>query len=162
MWTCSNTSCKRPIVGTRVDTEPGVEYWPKSPVRLPSFDDVPASIKNDAVEAHVCLQVGAYRAAAVMARRAIQGSCFDKGAPDKRPLEQIDYLKDNQLITLQMAEIAHHIRSLGGSGAHPGRDGLEDVSSEEAGQALEFLRQFMEYVYTIPASLERLRPASED
>lgn len=159
-WSCANTACQKPVVGRSIGGEPA-EHWPDSPVRLPPFDDVPESIRSDALESYRCFHAGANRAAAVMARRAIQGSAFDKGAPDKRPVDQIDWLKDQALITPHMAEIAHHIRSLGGSGAHPGKDGLEDVTRDEATQALTFLSQFMDYVYTIPASLEKLRTPSD-
>src|SRR4029450_10714168 len=105
------------------NSEPVGERWPASPVTTPSFASVPQSIERDATEAWTCHGVGADRAAAVMARRAVQAAAFDKGAPDKRPVEQIEWLQEHGTITPQMAGLAHHIRSLGGDGAHPDKDG---------------------------------------
>jgi|SRR3990167_6224941 len=54
---------------------------------------VPEAIRRDFEEANICLSVGALRASAVMARRAIQSICLDKGANDEDKLvKQIDWL----------------------------------------------------------------------
>jgi hypothetical protein len=91
-----------------------------------------------------------------MARRALQAAAYDKGAPDGRLIEQIDWLAENGQITKQMKDVAHQIRLGGNLGAHPDRDGLTDVGRDEAEAILAFLRDFFRYVYEIPASLGRL------
>ena len=88
----------------------------------------------------------------------MQSSALHQGAPDKRPVDQINWLRDQQLITPQMAELAHHIRSLGGDGAHPPKNVLDEVDDEDSRRSLEFLDHFLTYVYKIPASLQRLEP----
>lgn len=94
-----------------------------------------------------------------MARRAIQGACFDKGAPDKKLVDQIDWLEDQRLITPQMKEVAHRIRLGGNAGAHPDKDGLKDVGEPDAQTLLEFLEDFVKYVYEIPGRLQTLKVA---
>ena len=158
VWVCANTACKGPIVGQLGSGGEPTDYFPRAPVAAREFDDVPDSIARDAAEAHLCREVGAHRAAVVMARRAIQSSAFGHGAPDRRPVDQINWLRDQQLITPQMAELAHHIRSLGGDGAHPPKNVLDEVDDEDSRRSLEFLDHFLTYVYKIPASLQRLEP----
>jgi hypothetical protein len=158
VWACANTACKRPIVGqVGVDGEP-TDWQPRGAVTALEFDDVPESIAQDAAESHLCREVGAHRAAVVMARRAIQSAAVEHGAPDGRPVDQINWLRDQQLITPQMAGLAHHIRTLGGDGAHPPKNVLDEVGDEDSRRALEFLDHFLTFVYMIPARLKRLDP----
>jgi hypothetical protein len=91
-----------------------------------------------------------------MGRRAIQGACIDKQAPDRKLEEQIDWLAENEVITQQMKQVAHQLRMGGNAGAHPGKDGLNDVSERDAGDLLTFLDDFMRYVYEIPGRLAAL------
>jgi hypothetical protein len=91
-----------------------------------------------------------------MARRAIQGMCIDLGAPDKKLVEQIDWLEERRLITPQMRDVAHRIRLGGNTGAHPDKDGLNDVDEPEAKALLEFLDDFIRFTYEIRGRLEKL------
>jgi hypothetical protein len=158
VWACANTACKKPIVGLVGANGEPTDSYPKAPIAAREFDDVPDSIARDAAEAHLCREVGAHRAAVVMARRAIQSSAVMHGAPDGRPVDQINWLRDQHLITPQMADLAHHIRTLGGDGAHPPKNVVEEVDEEDSRRSLEFLDHFLTYVYEIPASLQRLEP----
>jgi hypothetical protein len=135
-------------------------YHPRH-VAEPELPDVPAEVAADAREAHRCLSVEAYRAAVVMARRAMQSAAYEKGAPERTLLEQIDWLEEQQLITPQMKEVAHRIRLTGNLGAHPDKDGLRDVGEAEAWAVIGFLDDFLKYVYEIPARLERLKGVRE-
>ena len=69
-------------------------------------------------------------------------------------------LEAQRLITPQMREVAHTIRLAGNLGAHPDKDGLRDVGEPEAQAVMEFLDDFLKYVYEIPTRLERLKGAS--
>ena len=154
-WTCR--ACDMPVAGFKNSNGDPGEVQPVD-ARTREFPDVPASIAADAAEAFRCRAVAAWRGTAAMARRAIQQSCLDKGAPDKRLVDQIDWLAASQLISPQMKDVAHHLRSIGNVGAHPDKDGLEDVDEEAADAALVFLCDFLRYVYEIPASLARIAP----
>src|SRR3989344_4337926 len=80
------------------------------PLPIPKSVDerIPQSIRHDFEEALKCLSLPAYRASAVMARRALQCICLDKGADEKAKLEkQIDWLFDQGIITKELKEWAH-------------------------------------------------------
>jgi hypothetical protein len=124
-------------------------------------DNLPTDVATDARDAHRCASIGAWRACAAMARRAIQGACFDRGAPDKRLVEQIDWLEEQRLITPQMKDVAHRIRLGGNAGAHPDADGLKDVTEIDAQRLLEFLDDFVKYVYEIPGRLAAMDESTE-
>lgn len=49
----------------------------------------------------------------------------------------------------------------GNDGAHPDKDGLRDVGEKEARALVQFLDDFLEYVYAIPARLDALRRDAE-
>jgi len=159
-WACM--VCGRPIVGeTRDDPVQGPvpmegRYYPVSD-RHPTWpDSAPEGVRQDATAAYRCYAIGEWRASATMARRAIQGACIDKEAPDRRLEEQIDWLAESDVITQQMRQVAHQLRMGGNAGAHPGKDGLNDVSERDAGDLLTFLDYFMRYVYEIPGRLAAL------
>jgi hypothetical protein len=55
------------------------------PNELPSPTDknIPDPMRTDLIEAKTCYSVSAYRGCAVLARRAIQSTCLDKGAKNE-------------------------------------------------------------------------------
>lgn len=147
-------ACNRPVTG-EWDGIQLREYVPRSTPKG-DFPDVPTPIAENAKEAYQCASVEGWRATAAMARRALQAAAYEKGAPDKKLIEQIDWLADNGVIPGQMKEVAHQIRLGGNIGAHPDKDGLRDIGEAEAKAILQFLDDFFRYVYEIPASLGRL------
>jgi hypothetical protein len=136
-------------------------YYPVAD-RHPTWPDgAPEGVRQDATAAHRCYAIGEWRASATMARRAIQGACIAKDAPDVKLQDQIDWLADHAVITEQMKQVAHQLRIGGNAGAHPGKDGLNDVSERDAEDLLTFLDDFMRYVYEIPGRLAGLPGGSE-
>jgi len=158
VWTCD--ACGRTIIGERDPTGAPHDYHPKTLPRA-DFPDVPETIVADAAEAFRCFGIESWRASAAMARRALQSAAFEKGAPDTNLVAQIDWLAENGHITEQMRQVAHQIRLGGNLGAHPDRDGLQDVGQAEARAILHFLADFFRYVYEIPANLARISGAGE-
>lgn len=157
VWVCDN--CRQPIVGVMGSSGEPREYHPTH-VAEPALSDVPEDVAADAREAHRCLSVQAFRAAVVMARRAMQSAAYEKGAPEGSLVEQIDWLEEHRLVTPQMKEVAHAIRLAGNLGAHPDKDGLRDVAEPEAEAVIGFLADFLKLMYEIPARLERHRYGS--
>ncbi len=90
-------------------------------------------------------------------RRAVQGTCYERKAPDVRLLEQIDWLGDQGLISRQLAEVAHEVRHFGNAAAHAGADGLNAVTAEDAEQAWDFTVAFLDYVYVLPHRVEQAK-----
>jgi hypothetical protein len=137
--------------------QPGT-YYPTSVPNPEYSPNLPPDVAQDARDAHRCFAIGAWRASASMARRAIQGACLDKQAPaDKKLVQQIEWLEEQRLITPQMKDVAHTIRLGGNAGAHPDADGLKDVDEGDAQRLLEFLEDFIRYVYEIPGRLAAMQ-----
>jgi HEPN domain-containing protein len=121
------------------------------PTSLPSPTDqrIPEHIKRDIDEAKLCFSVNAYRACAVMARRAIQNACIDKGANRSKKLyEQIEELKNEGIITNDIKEWADLVRWVGNDAAHPDS---QEVTKEDAEDVLKLAEQFMNVIYVTPA-----------
>jgi hypothetical protein len=57
------------------------------PLPSPTDDRITELIRNDLNEAKICYSVKAYRASAVMSRRAMQSACIDKGATKEKLAE---------------------------------------------------------------------------
>ena len=127
-----------------------------NPLPKPIEKKTPVFLKKDLEEAYLCFSVNAYRATSVMARRALQLCCIEKGAPDKTLRDQIDWLLGKQIITKDLKEWAHEVRLTGNDSAHPLRDITKDnpVSREDAEDILTLLEQFIEVLYITPALAE--------
>ena len=97
-----------------------------------------------------------------MCARAIQGSAIALGAKKKILTDQIDELFAHGKITEALKEFAHEIRVTRNIGAHPDKDGLEDVVEQDASDIVEFTREYLHHVYVMPAKLKARRapPAS--
>jgi hypothetical protein len=132
--------------------------WPLEGVPQP-HPAMPPPVASDWAEAHMALSVGLWKSAVIMARRAVQGVCLDKGAGGKKTLhQQINELSGTQTLHPTLVEWSHKIRSFGNIGAHPGDDGLADVDQAEARGVVDFLDQLLVYVYEMPDRLSKLIP----
>lgn len=109
---------------------------------------VPQEVLHDYIEALKAYNVGAYRAAVVMARRALQQAAEVKGAPKRDKLgNQIQWLFDQKLIDKATKNLADGIRWFGNYGAHPQDDLLSQVTKEDAELAIKVLRQILIKLY---------------
>lgn len=122
-------------------------------------EKTPEFLKRDMEEAYLCFSVGAYRATGVLARRALQLCCIEKGAPDKRLEEQIDWLLDQQIITKELKDWAHEVRLTGGDAAHPPKKVTDDerVEKNDADDILTLLEEFINILYIAPKLAEERR-----
>lgn len=138
---------------------------------------IPSPIYEDIEEAYKCQSVQAWRAAVTMARRAMQNICLQKGAPSTRDIttkegktktikndlvHQIDWLFDERIITKDLKDWAHEIRTVGNSGAHPG-DATDEqpVEEKDALDILSLVEAFCGPLY-IAASVYNSRKNIED
>jgi len=119
----------------------------------------PEFLKKDLEEANLCFAVGSYRAAGVMARRALQLCYIEKGAPDKKLQDQIDWLLNQQIITKELKEWAHEVRLTGNDAAQPPKDITKDevVTREDADDILTLLEKFVDVLYIAPALADERR-----
>ncbi|VVB93632.1 Uncharacterised protein [uncultured archaeon] len=134
--------CKKPVlVCDNGDIYP-------NPLPSPTDERIPEPIKQDLNEAKICLSVKAYRGCAVMARRAMQTSCIDKGATKDKLVDQLQELASNGTITKDLKEWANVVRWVGNDAAHPNK---ENVSKEDAEDILNLSEQFLHVIYVAPA-----------
>ena len=141
---CNNSHCQQPVL---VLNDGSVIY----PYPLPSMTDerIPDPMRRDLIEAKICFSVDAYRACSVMARRAIQNACINKGAKEKDVLAtQINELFNKGVITKDIKDWADVVRNVGNDAAHPNNEILE---KEDADDILELAEQMLQVLYVAPA-----------
>lgn len=132
-----------PVQVTPIRVEPRMQ--PNEPDSL-----IPDPIRRDLSEARQCASIGAWKATAAMCRRALQGACVDRGAtPGKVLAAQIAGVVAADKVHGSLKDWADAIRLVGNAGAHPGGDGLETVTQEEAGDILAFTEQFLELTFVV-------------
>ncbi len=135
--------CKKPVLVKNN----GEIIFPR-PLPSPTDKRILEHIRKDIDEAKICFSAGAFRACAVMARRAIQSTAIDKGAGNGRLVEQINELEKQGIITKDLKEWATVVRWIGNDAAHPNKD---DVLEEDADDILKLAEQFLEVIYVTPA-----------
>ena len=130
-------------------------WWPPTMLEPPALEHVPASVEANRSEASTTASGSAPIEApcrwcdARSRPRHSNSACQDDRAHQKLH-QQIDWLAETGAITPQLKELAHELRFFGNDGAHPDRDGLENVSKEDAAVALGFLEDFLRYAYVLP------------
>lgn len=145
--TCNN--CDHPVL----IRNHGDEIYPH-PRPEPTDRNVPDGIREDLDEAKQCFSVSAWRAAAVMARRAMQAAAIERGAQGRQLVDQIADLAAKNKITADLKEWADVVRWVGNDAAHPGGD---EVTKDDAEDVLKLAEQFLHVVYVAPALAGELR-----
>jgi len=137
------------ITASKVQLEEFVATWAKSKESLIDLpENLPNEILRDMVEASKCLDIEASKAAATMARRALQQTLIEKGADKSKNLyDQIVYFEKEGLLTPDIVNLAHGIRFLGNYGAHPESDPLKDVTLEDAKLSFLIISKIMRQLY---------------
>src|SRR5690606_11273646 len=125
----------------------GDRIYPR-PLPKPTEQDIPDLIRADLDEAKICFSAGAYRASAVMARRAMQVASIDKGAKGDKLVSQIADLQQTGKITTDLKEWADAVRWVGNDAAHP--NGVQ-VAQDDAADVLHLAEQFLHVLYVAPA-----------
>ena len=148
---CDNLVLIKMKVGPNVHNRNGlnlVEIIP-APLPSPTDDKVKREIKIDIDEAKICFSVKAYRACAIMCRRALQTICIDNGANSNATLkDQIKELLENGTITKKIADWATSVRWVGDDAAHPRN---EEVTLEDADKILKLTEQIAYNLYVTDA-----------
>jgi hypothetical protein len=129
----------------------GINWWPLPEAYLSS--DIPNNIAGVFAEAAKALYADCPRASAVMARRALEAICVDKGETSGILADRLDALKSKGILQPTLADWAKEVRLIGNVGAH--FDPIQTVTMEDAKQLLSFLRELLKYLYELPAELAR-------
>lgn len=142
-WMGVCNACEKPVLVLNK----GAVIYP-APLPKPTDQSIPELIRSDLDEAKICTSAGAYRAAAVMARRAMQVAALDKGAKTDKLVSQIAELQSNGQITTDLKEWADAVRWVGNDAAHP--NGVA-VTKDDAEDVLHLAEQFLHVLYVAPA-----------
>jgi hypothetical protein len=129
-----------------------VELWPAGQRILD--EGIPQGIRDGVTEARKCFVAGAYRATAVMVRRAIEGFCANHGANDRVLNRALQELVQRNVIDARLLEWADGLRILGNAGAH-----FSDhaVTRQDASDALDLVEAMLDYVYVFSAKFEQFK-----
>jgi len=141
--------CNQPVLARNKATT----VYPH-PLPEPTDTHVPEAIRADLDEAKQCFAVSCWRAAAVMARRAMQSATIEKGAVKDGLADQIAELAAQGKITVDLKDWADAVRWVGNDAAHPGE---QPVTEEDAQEVLKLAEQFLHVLYVAPAIAKKLR-----
>jgi len=103
-WIGVCNSCHQPVLVLNA----GERVFPY-PNPSPTDNRIPENIRKDLLEAKQCFGVNAFRGCAVMARRAMQSTCIDKGATKHDLVEQLKELQESGVITKDLKEWAKEL-----------------------------------------------------
>lgn len=140
---------RQTILGVPAEFETITEETVLYPVaRSRALDGVPASAARAFDQALRAFGTGAYDAAAVMCRRALESVCEAKGVQARNLKARIDALCTAGHIDARLQRWAHGVRLLGNEAAH---DLEREVSSADAGDILDLVEAILLYVFTLDA-----------
>lgn len=157
-WLAKCNACEEPIlVLNRGDAVLPV------PQPGPVSEDIPEPMWSDLREAKQCLAAGAYNAAAVMARRALQCAAVEQGASKGKLLwQQIQELDEKRIITAKQRKWAEAARWIGNHGAHDtepktadGDPVITEVTKEDANDTIDLVEHLFAALYVADRAAEK-------
>jgi len=131
----------------------GIHWWP-----LPSatsMPDVPAKVARVFGEACQALHARCLSSTAVMGRRTVEAVTEDKGSSTGTLKQRIDDMGKRGVLQPSLVDWATQVRLIGNAGAH--FDPIEEVTEGDAQALIRFTREFLKYLYELPAELGRQR-----
>lgn len=118
--------------------------------------EVPRSLREDYAEATKCLESKAYKAAAVMARRIVEGITVEQGYDEGDLFNRLKKMKTDGVIDERLYDWADICRDVGNQGAHASKTAVERRDAQEA---LEFAEALLDYLYVFQEKYEESRSA---
>jgi len=152
---CSNNTCSMTVMIVSDTHGEIVKAWP-SRVGGKQFPDVPEFIAAAANEAHICLSVGAHRAAVAMARAVVEATAKGHGVDKGLLAQKIEEMSKQGIISPAMREAADEVRFAGNEVAH-GDLAEEPLDKEDAEEVLSLMDAILLRVYQEPRQVERVR-----
>jgi len=129
--------------------------WTEKKYFITEAHTIPEQPLGDYEEALACLTSRAWKASAVMARRAIQGALLEKGVQDAPPRKMIDDARNKHaMFTEKQHQLAMTVTFFGGKGAHPEDSEINDVGDIEASNGLWVTKALLLALFP-PAATER-------
>lgn len=157
---CPNFGCH--VLVFVVVNAPGVTQATKVlesyPPEVIDFDasHLPAAVLVSLEEAIACHAAGAYRAAVLMLRRALEEVCEDQGATGRDLHSRIEQLREKAVLPAGFIDGMHDLRLLGGDAAHVELRWFDQVDKAEAEDAIEILKFLLTALYQSTSVMARL------
>ncbi len=157
-WICAN--CKRGIYleGHVINHNGNFPFkafntcYPAPDIeRAPEF--TPEQAAHDFEEAASCLRTGNYKAASIMARASLEAAVKSLEAKGNNLKEKINDLAARHIITPDLADWAHEIRTIGNNAAHDGTP----HTKQDAEDIIDFAEMLYIYLFTLPGRIKTRR-----
>ena len=129
-----------------------VRVWPDG--LRPLSTAVPEALRKEHQESRKCLDAKAYTAVVVMVRRTLEGVCALHGIRERDLYRSLRKMRDGELIDHRLLEWAEALRVLGNEGAHFTG---EQVSREDAADALALSEALLDYLYVLSAKFQEFQ-----
>lgn len=120
----------------------------------------PVTVTRFWKQAHSSLDSESYDAAAMTSRSALQAVMRQQGAVGSDLKAEINDLGEKGILPTILVDWSHELRELANESAHPETEGdkeADDVDPADAGDLVEYLDYLLEYVYDMPARINRYR-----
>jgi len=136
------------------DSAPIMEMWPKAKTIAPELPERAKEYLSQAVAS-----IHAPAGAIILAASAIDAMLKDKGHTAGSLNKRIDDARDAHLITPDMAQWAHDVR-LDANDQRHADDNAPLPTSEDAQRVIEFTQALAQFLYVLPAMVQRGRSAA--
>ena len=116
---------------------------------LPAKTAFESALKVKNIDTAIC---------ALALRRVLEAICKDKGAEGNSLEKMIANMIDREILPGMFDDACWIIRQLGNSAAHADK---KVFSMHQVDQTIEFVQNIINYLYTLPVKMKRLRDAIE-
>jgi hypothetical protein len=150
--------CNSPFLATEEEDVFGDDWG--EPQRLYPAQEVnhavtfPKPIQAAYNEARACYSAGAFTAAAVMCRKALEAICREHGVSERTLAASLKVLREQGVVEQRLYEWADALRDAGNEAAH---DVSVTVAPEDASDLLDFTLALGEYLFTFRDRFEEFK-----
>ncbi|MNE46713.1 hypothetical protein D3C80_1410670 [compost metagenome] len=152
---CPNPEC-RSLAFVVIRGDVLIERYPSESLDFDSTN-LPPRILETLEEAISCHSAQAYKAAALMVRRALEELCADRGAVGRDLKARLSNLGDSIVFPKELLDAADELRLLGNDAAHIEAKSYDAIGREEAELAIELAKELLKAVYQYASLVDRLR-----
>ncbi|WP_166145983.1 DUF4145 domain-containing protein [Methylosinus sp. RM1] len=156
--------CGSPLLVVQLNIGNMVEgdIWARPRLLFPSLNErvqtgLPSDVSRALDEAKDSFKAGAFTAAAIMCRKAVEGVCRSHGVNERTLAESIRAMRDSGVIDGLLFEWADALRLAGNKAAH---ETGHHVTRQDASDVLHFTDALLEYIYSYRSRFTEFRDRS--
>ena len=159
VWECQN--CKHTVILLELTLVSGDEtaveqMWLWPPLVPEELDaSIPESVRSLMLEASICANAGALRAAAGMYRAAVEKVCDERQVAPGKLYHRLKGLKADKGVDGDLVEHLHEARALGNYSLHEGME----FSPAEVADVASLITEALVLLYVQPAQRAAMRAA---